>query len=151
MRLEVDTTITASIEDVWDVLVDWEAQRDWMLDAKDVVVVSPERSGHGVTIHVPTSLLGLPVLDVMRVTGWDPPRRLEATHLGRLIKGVGAFELTPVDDDVTHLLWWEEIVAPLGALGEQGARIALPVLRAIFSRSLDRFRVLVEDGVGTSA
>ena len=144
MRLEVDTTIAAPIDVVWDVLVEWEAQRDWMLDAKDVRVVTPERAGHGVTIHVPTSLLGVPVLDIMRVTGWDPPHRLEATHLGRLIKGVGAFEMTSVDEDVTHLLWWEEIVAPFGALGEFGAGLALPVLRAIFNRSLERFRLLVE-------
>ncbi|HKJ55971.1 MAG TPA: SRPBCC family protein [Nitriliruptoraceae bacterium] len=147
MRLDVDTTIAAPIEDVWSVLVEWEAQRDWMLDAKEVVVVTPERSGHGVTIHVPTSLLGLPVLDVMRVTGWDPPHRLEATHLGRVIKGVGAFEMTPVADDVTHLLWWEEIDAPLGAVGEFGAGLALPVIRAIFTKSLDRFRRVVESRV----
>lgn len=151
MRLEVETTIDAPIQQVWDVLVDWEAQREWMLDAKDVTVVTPHRAGHGVTIRVPTSLLGVPVLDIMRVTGWDPPHRLEATHLGRLIKGVGAFELTTQHDDRTHLLWWEEVVAPLGAVGEFGANVALPVLRAIFTHSLSQFKGVVETRVRTSS
>lgn len=151
MRLEVDTVINAPIEVAWDVLVDWEAQGEWMLDAKDVRVVTPERAGHGVTIHVPTSLFGLPVLDVMRVTGWDPPHRLEATHLGRLIKGVGAFELTRLGDDRTHLCWWEDIEAPLGRLGEFGANLSLPVLRAIFSRSLSQLRAVVEERAGSRA
>lgn len=143
MYLEVERHVDAPVEVVWDVLVDWERQSEWMLDAKQVEVVTPHREGHGVTIHVPTSLLGVPVLDVMRVTGWDPPRRLEATHLGRVIKGKGAFELRP-EDGGTHLQWWEEVPAPFGRLGELGARAALPVLRAIFSTSLGRLAAVAE-------
>ncbi|MBY5163088.1 SRPBCC family protein [Salsipaludibacter albus] len=144
MRLEVERHVAAPIDVVWGVLVDWERQSDWMLDAKRVEVVTPEREGHGVTIHVPTSLLGLPVLDVMRVTGWDPPHRLEATHLGRVIRGVGAFELSD-EAGGTRLSWWEEVEAPLGALGEFGAGLALPVLRRIFSTSLRRLAALAEE------
>lgn len=146
MRLQVTTTVNATVDEVWAALVDWEAQSDWMLDARDVSVVSPHRAGEGVTIHVPTSLLGVPVLDVMRITGWDPPRRLEVTHLGTVIKGVGAFELASRGPDVTDVVWWEEVVAPFGMVGEWGARMVLPVLRAVFTRSLRRFRDHVEAG-----
>ncbi len=144
MRLEVERHVAAPVGVVWDVLVDWERQSEWMLDAKHVEVVTPHREGQGVTIHVPTSLLGLPVLDVMRVTGWDPPNRLEATHLGRVIRGVGAFELA-TEGPGTRLVWWEEIEAPLGALGDAGARIALPVIRRIFATSLRRLAAVAED------
>lgn len=144
MYLEVQRRVEAPVEVVWDVLVDWERQSEWMLDAKRVDVVTPDREGHGVTIHVPTSLLGVPVLDIMRVTGWDPPHRLEATHLGRVIKGVGAFELQPLGDR-TRLTWWEEIPAPLGPVGEFGAQLILPVLRRIFATSLKRLAGLAED------
>lgn len=146
MRLQVTTTVNAPVDDVWAALVDWEAQEDWMLDARDVSVVSPHRVGEGVTIHVPTSLLGVPVLDVMRITGWDPPRRLEATHLGTVIRGVGAFELAARRADVTDVVWWEDVVAPFGPVGEWGARVLRPVLRAVFASSLRRFRDHVEAG-----
>lgn len=150
MRLEVERHVDAPVDVVWDVLVDWERQSEWMLDAKRVDVVTPHREGHGVTIHVPTSLLGVPVLDVMRVTGWDPPHRLEATHLGRVIKGVGAFELAPAGSG-TDLTWWEEIPAPFGRLGEVGARAALPLLRTIFATSLGRLARVAEDAAADRA
>lgn len=147
MRLEVEREVHAPVQVVWDVLVDWSRQPDWMLDARGVEVVSPHDRGTGVTIHVPTSLLGVPVLDIMRITGWDPPHRLEATHLGRLIRGVGAFELSAVGPG-TLVWWWEEIEAPLGVVGELGARAVLPALRAIFSRSLRRLGDLAEAEAG---
>lgn len=160
MHLQVAVDVRAPVTRVWDALVDWEAQAQWMMDARGVTVVTPQRTGRGVTIHVPTTLLGLPVLDVMRITGWDPPHRLEATHLGRFIKGVGIFELHAVGSDgddgagdapatrsspagqdgVTRVVWSEEIVAPLGRVGEIGARLVLPLLEAIFTRSLRRFK-----------
>lgn len=144
MRLEVDRHVAAPVDVVWDVLVDWERQSDWMLDARRVDVVTPYREGLGVTIHVPTSLLGVPVLDVMRVTGWDPPHRLEATHLGRVIRGVGAFELA-AEGPGTRLSWWEEVEAPFGRLGDLGARAALPVLHRIFATSLRRLAAQAEE------
>lgn len=144
MFLEVATSIEAPIDHVWDVLVDWEGQADWMMDARDVRVVSEQREGTGVTIHVPTLVAGVPILDIMRITAWDPPHTLEATHLGRVIKGVGVFELRATSDGVTEVVWIEEIVAPLGRLGDLGARALLPVLRTVFSRSLRRFKEVVE-------
>lgn len=144
MFLEVAISINAPIERVWDVLVDWEGQADWMMDARDVRVVSDHREGTGVTIHVPTLVAGVPILDIMRITAWDPPHRLEATHLGRVIKGVGVFELAAQSRDVTEVVWIEEIVAPFGRVGDLGARALLPVLRIVFTRSLRRFRDVVE-------
>lgn len=146
MRLEVERRVEAPREAVWDVLTRWELQPDWMLDAKAVHVLTPQREGLGVTLRCPTNLLGVTVQDVMRVTGWREPAYLEVTHLGDVITGHGAFELTALPDGATRLVWWEEVDPPLGPLGEWGAStLVLPVLRRIFSRSLARLAALAEE------
>jgi hypothetical protein len=139
VRLEVERTVQAPREVVWDVLTRWERQPEWMLDAKEVHVLTPEREGVGVTLRCPTNLLGVTVQDVMRVTGWREPAYLEVTHLGSVITGYGAFELEALGPGHTRLVWWEEVDPPLGRLGEWGAStLVLPVLKRIFGRSLAR-------------
>lgn len=151
MRVEVAVTVAAPRAVVWDVLTDWEAQADWMRDARSVEVVSAERAGEGVTIRVPTNLLGVTVDDVMRVTGWDPPARLEVAHLGRLIRGSGAFELYDIEHG-TRVVWWEEIEPPLGALGRWGARtVVRPLVERVFRRSLRGLREASEVAAARAA
>lgn len=148
MRLEVETVVNAPRQHVWNVLTEWERQPEWMLDAKDVVIMTPQRTGNGVTLRCPTNLLGFTVQDIMRVTDWDPPKRLAVTHLGKIITGSGAFVLSDGDTpDTTHIMWEEEIDPPLGIVGEYGARIfVLPIIRRIFSRSLKNLAELCETG-----
>ncbi len=145
MRLEVSVAVAAPRPLVWEVLTAWERQPEWMLDAKSVEVLTPAREGIGVTIRCPTNLLGVTVEDVMRVTGWEEPSRLEVTHLGRIITGSGAFELVETSPDTTRIDWWEEVDPPLGAFGEWGAStFVLPILRRIFTRSLRNLAELAE-------
>ena len=145
MRLEIEVPVDAPRAVVWDVLTDWERQADWMLDARAVHVLTPDRRGRGVTIRVPTRLLGATVQDVMRVTRWEDQRLLEVVHLGRIITGTGAFGLQ--DDPRTGgtvLTWEEEVDPPLGAVGEWGASLLLPVFERIFRRSLGNLAKLAE-------
>lgn len=146
MRVAVEVPVDAPRGLVWELLVDWERQPEWMLDARAVEVLTPQRSGIGVTLRCPTNLLGATVEDVLRVTDWRPARRLEVVHLGRVIRGYGAFVLTdgPVTGG-TVLRWWEEIVPPLGVLGEQAARmVARPLVERVFRRSLNRLAATAE-------
>jgi uncharacterized membrane protein len=144
VRLEVIQHTPAPRESVWRVLTEWERQPEWMLDAKAVEVLTPQREGEGVTIRCPTLLLGVTVDDVMRVTGWRENEYLEITHLGRIITGTGAFELRDVDGG-TQITWWEQIDPPLGRLGAWGARtLALPIIERIFRRSLKNLARLAE-------
>ena len=144
MRVEVTTTVQAPVEVVWAVLTDWERQPDWMVDARAVEVVSAAREGEGVTVRCPTNVLGLTVDDVMRVTAWRPPVLLEVVHLGRIIRGTGAFELSP-HGDVTILTWWEEVDPPLGSVGELGAQwLVRPYVTRLFRRSLGALASLAE-------
>jgi hypothetical protein len=48
MRVERTVTLPATCEESWAILVDWERQADWMLDADRVQVVSASREGIGV-------------------------------------------------------------------------------------------------------
>lgn len=146
LRLEIEVPVDAPPAVVWEVLTDWERQADWMVDAKAVEVLTPEREGVGVTIRVPTNLLGVTVQDVMRVTRWEEQRLLEVVHLGRVITGTGAFELQDAPrTGGTVLTWWEELDPPLGAFGEWGAStLLLPVLARLFRRSLGDLAKLAE-------
>jgi uncharacterized membrane protein len=145
MRLEVDVPCSAPRDVIWDVLVDWERQPEWMLDAKSVHVLTPERSGVGVTIRCPTNLMGATVQDIMRVTAWEESRLLEVVHLGSIITGHGAFELLDGPFDGSTIHWWEEVDPPLGALGEWGAStFVLPIIRRIFTKSLTNLAGLAE-------
>ena len=144
MRLEVVREIAAPRQVVWDVLTRWEEQPRWMLDAKAVEVLTPMRTGAGVTLRCPTNLLGVTVEDVMRVTRYEEPSVLEVTHLGRIITGDGGFVLAD-EGRRTRLTWWEEVDPPLGPLGELGATwVARPVIRRIFGVSLARLAALAE-------
>ena len=146
MRLEVERHADAPRDVVWAVLTQWERQPEWMLDAKSVEVLTPEREGVGVTIRCPTNLMGVTVEDVMRVTAWRDREELEVTHLGRVITGTGAFLLSDAPDGGTRIAWWEEVDPPLGAFGEWGATtFVLPVLKRIFGRSLSRLARLAEE------
>lgn len=144
MHVEVRCDVLSAPEEVWDALVEWESQPSWMLDAKDVEVLTPRREGVGVKVRVPTNAMGFTLVDVMEVTGWRPAQRLEVRHVGRLIKGTGAFELSPVPGG-TRVRWWEDVDPPLGAVGELVARtLVAPYLRRLFARSLRRFKKMCE-------
>ncbi|TVR38130.1 MAG: SRPBCC family protein [Nitriliruptor sp.] len=152
MRLEITRHVAAPRQVLWDVLTDWERQPDWMLDAKAVHVLTPQRTGEGVTLRCPTNLMGVTVQDIMRVTGWEEPSYLEVTHLGKIITGYGAFELAEDGPQATVLTWWEEVDPPLGALGEWGAStLVLPILRRIFGRSLRNLAELAEQDAGAGS
>ncbi len=145
MRIELDVPTSAPREVVWDVLVDWERQPEWMVDAKAVHVLTPEREGVGVTIRCPTNLMGFTVQDVMRVTRWREPSVLEVVHLGRVITGTGAFELRDGPGDGSTIHWWEEVDPPLGRFGEWGAStFVAPVIRWLFTRSLTNLAGIAE-------
>lgn len=144
MRVSVDTHIEVAPERVWAVLVDWESQPRWMIDARAVRVESDRREGAGTRLRCPTVLApGVVVADHLEVVEWDPPRTLGVRHAGPLIRGVGAFELRATGHG-THLVWWEEIDPALGLVGALGGVLAEPALRRRFRRSLAGLKRVAE-------
>lgn len=113
---EID--IDASPQAVWSRLFDWDHMSDWGKDVLSSRVISDKTKGVGVTLEVLTRIGGLKGTDVLRITRWDPPIRMEVEHIGR-VKGDGSMQLEP-GDGRTHLVWEERLAPPLGPLGALG-------------------------------
>ena len=143
-RVEESIHIEADPKTVWSVLVDWESQPRWMVDAKSVVPLSPQREGAGVVLRCVTNIaLGVSVRDDLTVTEYREPEVLGVRHLGPWYQGIGAFELSETVDG-TLLQWWEEVEAPLGRLGEAAATGLMPYVSRVFRRSLSRLKQVAE-------
>jgi hypothetical protein len=77
-----------------------------------VEVTSKIREGVGTSIAAFTGIGKLGLMDHMTVTAWQPPNICDVLHTGRIIKGMGRFELTQIDAFTTRFDWSEEIQAP---------------------------------------
>ena len=143
-RIEAVTHVEAPVSRVWECLIDWERQADWMVDARSVTVLSESRTGVGVELRCRTNILGFVVNDDLSVTEWDEPSVLGVRHLGLLLRGVGAFELSETAYG-TRLEWWEEAEAPGGVVGDALAGVfVVPWVNRVFRRSLARLKRVCE-------
>jgi hypothetical protein len=144
-HLEVRRFIAAAPERVWDVLADLEHQARWMVDVRTLEITSEQKQGVGVVMRVTSELFGLPVVkDVMEVTAWDPPRRMDVAHRGQFA-GTGQFVLERVENG-TIFTWVEDFEPPLGVVGDVVfALVVGPHLRRVFARSMANVARLAEE------
>jgi carbon monoxide dehydrogenase subunit G len=137
--VEREIVLPVPLEEAWTVLMDWERQADWMLDADSVTVVSEQREGVGVRLAVRTRILGIPAFtEPMEVTGWDAPRRLEIRH-GSLVSGVGTWTLEPVEGG-TRFTWRDDIRLAVPVVGGLAATLYRPVMRVLMGRAMQGLR-----------
>ncbi len=119
-HLELNIKIDRPVKTVWDCLVDWKSQGDWMLQTKVWSELDQDRTiknGKGVLIFAFTGLfpnlypkLRLGILDTMEITKFKPPVLCEVVHIGRIIRGTGKFELKKSKNG-TIFNWQEDLVA----------------------------------------
>ena len=133
--VEMAQTVPGPPDVVWELITDWEHQGDWMLEARDFAVTSAPREGIGVTARATVTIGGITTTDEIRVTRWEPNKRLAIEHLG-WVSGSGSFHLTRLGPQKTHVFWTEELHPPLGALGALGLTILKPLMRRLFKRDL---------------
>ncbi len=78
---------------VWDLAVDWTRQREWIL-------ATTTTGGHGLgaTVTGRTGFGPIGFTDPMEITEWAPPVRCTLTHLGKVVRGQGMFEVLPSGD-----------------------------------------------------
>lgn len=117
-------------EAAWAAMTDWAAQGDWM-PLTAVGVVSGD-GGLGTRLSARTGLGPAAVVDDMEIDVWEPPRRCEVAHHGRVIRGRGVFEVEPLDAASARVTWTEELD---GAL----ARLTAPVSSRVLGLALRRF------------
>ena len=135
VSIEVAQTVPGPPPIVWELITDWEHQDDWMLEASDFKVISEQREGVGVEAEATIKIGGITTRDVVRVTGWEPNRRLAIEHEG-WVSGHGEIHLTPLGNDRTHIFWREELTPPIGMLGAVGLTAFKPLMARIFKRDL---------------
>ena len=119
-HLELNIKINRPVKTVWDCLVDWKSQGDWMLQTKVWSELDQDRTiknGKGVLIFAFTGLfpnlypkIRLGILDTMEITKFKPPVLCEVVHIGRIIRGTGRFELKK-SKNATIFNWQEDLVA----------------------------------------
>lgn len=142
VAIELSEVLPGPPELAWALLTDWEHQDDWMLEASDFVVTSPQREGVGVEAEATISIGGMRTRDAVRVVGWEPPRRLVIEHLG-WVKGRGEIQLTRLEDGETYVWWREELHPPLSLPGALGMTAFKPLMRQTFARDLRVLKGLV--------
>jgi hypothetical protein len=124
--LTADVIVDASPAEVWNVVTDWERQSTWML-MTNVRATRVDVPGVGDELAAFTGVGRLGLLDKMRVSEWDPPRRCVVTHTGSIVAGSGIIEVVALPNGATRLVWTELIELPFGRFG----RLAWPAAREI--------------------
>lgn len=123
--IELRQPIAAPAQVVWDAVVDWPAQGEWMLGT-DVRVQHGDGVSVGSELAAFSGVRPLGFLDTMVITEWDPPRRCVVRHTGRLVRGDGIFVVLPAGPRAATFVWREELDLPLGVLGRVGWPLAKP-------------------------
>jgi uncharacterized protein YndB with AHSA1/START domain len=139
VQIERTIVLPAPPGEVWAVLMDWEHQADWMLDADRVEVVSSHREGVGVRLAVRTRIGGIPAFtEPMEVVAWDPPRRIQIRH-GSAVAGMGTWTLMPVVGG-TAFTWAEDVRLRVPVVGDLAALLYRPVMRMLMGRAMAGLR-----------
>jgi Polyketide cyclase / dehydrase and lipid transport len=140
--LRADTSVAISVERLWDLLVDWPRQREW-IPLTRVRTTAGDGRGVGGRIEAWTGVGRVGFLDPMVITRWDPPWSCEVLHTGPTVRGEGGFEVRP-DGVGARVVWWESLEVPWGSVGAVGWRLTAPGWRIALERALDRLRALAE-------
>ncbi len=143
--LVLTVDVDAPVEQTWAGATDWAGQGEWMLGTQ-VRPTAQGGQGVGGGIEAFTGVGPLGVLDRMEITLWEPPRRCHVRHLGRVVRGTGAFEVEPLAGDRSRFVWREDLDLPLGVLGRLGWPLVRPAFAFGVRLSLRRFARWVEAG-----
>ena len=147
--LVLTVDVDAPVEQTWAGATDWAGQGEWMLGT---TVRPTAQGGQGVGggIEAFTGIKRIGFLDTMTITRWDPPRRCDVLHTGRVVRGTGTFEVRPRGSASTFV-WREDLELPLGIVGRLGWPLVRPLFAYGVRLSLKRFARWVEAGSAARA
>jgi uncharacterized protein YndB with AHSA1/START domain len=143
---EVTATVivNASARTVFDALVAWDRQGEWIPFTR-VRLVDGD-GGNGSSIEAVTQVGPAVLRDEMRVVKYDPPYEVRVVHYGRILRGPGVMRCTPMDGGRTQVVWHEWFHLPGGAAGKFARPVLWPGSKVSLSQALRRFARLVEAG-----
>ena len=85
-EFRVSLRISAPIQEVWNELVTWKNQGNWMALTKVTSShFGPKDSGVGTTIEAFTGIGKFGIIDEMKVIDWQPPTNLTSKSVGAAI------------------------------------------------------------------
>lgn len=143
-ELTVTVDVNAPAEVLWRAVTDWPGQGEWMLGTRVEVDGSGDGRHVGARLSAFTGVGPVGILDTMEVVEFDPPRRAVVRKTGRVVRGVGVFEVVELGPRRARFVWTELLDLPLGVLGRAGWPLARPPLRWGLARSLHRLARQVE-------
>src|SRR4051794_14744534 len=123
----LDTTVDPQV--AWAAITDWAGQSRWMPMTRVDVVSGDGALGTRLTAR--TGVGPIAFVDDMEIDVWEPPRRCEVRHRGRMVRGRGVFTVDPVDGGAR--VTWEEDLTGIAA------RLSAPLGRAVLRIALRRF------------
>ena len=141
VHLEERVAVAAPPEAVFAAVADWKRQSDWVAFTTVTAEGGPHRVGERVLAV--TKVAGVGFSDPMEVTRWEPPRRVDVRHLGRVLRGTGTFLVEPAPGGA-WFVWSEDLDLPLGVAGRLGFAVVGPAFRRMLRRSLRRLARMVE-------
>lgn len=143
MIISASVEVAASADEVYDAAVDWPSQSRWMPLTRVELIAGDGRSV-GTRVVARTGLGPLAAVDPMTVEIWQPPRRCEVRHEGRVVRGRGVFRVEALGPSRSRFAW-EELLPDGGAYAVL-ARLSAPLNRAVFAIAVRRFARWVEAG-----
>jgi hypothetical protein len=138
LTVELDLPLSVAFDEA----TDWPRQGQW-IPSTTVRVVQGDGRSIGSRIEAFTGVGRLGYLDVIEVTGWDAPNRVDVMHVGRLLRGPGAFEFRALPSGGTALTWSEWLHLPLGRVERLVWPLLRPWLAALLRIALRRFAALI--------
>jgi carbon monoxide dehydrogenase subunit G len=141
VHLEERVAVAAPPEAVFAAVADWEGQSAWVAFTKVTAGGGPHRVGE--RLLAVTKVAGVGFSDPMEVTRWEPPRRIDVRHHGRVLRGTGTFLVEPAPGGA-WFVWSEDLDLPLGIAGRLGFAVVGPAFRLMLRRSLRRLARMVE-------
>jgi hypothetical protein len=127
-ELQAQISTDASPERLWAVATDWPNQGRW-IPLTTARVVGDEPAASGSRVEAWTGIGRVGFMDVMIIEEWDPPRRLDLRHVGKIVRGSAGFVIEPLGNRGSRIVWWERVDMPFGPIG----RLAWPIV-ALVSR-----------------
>jgi len=138
VELSLSVEVKASQQKVFDKIVDWESQGQWMLGTK---VSGTKNNGQGLggEINAWTGFWKIGFNDPMVITQWIEPKIVDVKHIGQIVKGTGSMVVEKIDENNSRFIWSESINLPFGFIGKIGWTIIKPFFVSGIKFSLNKF------------
>lgn len=133
--VRVARVVAVPADRAWQLLTDWERQGEWTPATR---VRSTDGHQVGGRIEAWTGIGPFGFLDLLTITAWDPPRRCEVLHTGRVVRGSGVFAVEPLGASRCRVVWEEHLDLPLGAVGRLAWPLVYPFARGGLAFALRR-------------